>query len=273
LLAYRRRAGLKVAVHTHPDPAALTRHLSLDIERDDRSGAYRFYTQAAPPLPEESLLAGERFIDIILHSFSSGVGASCFDYWHSRSVPVHCEPLAADDEVYYPPSSPVPERHKITFIGGWWPFKGQQLDRYLKPILDRYRSDVAVFGRNWPYASRGELADEQFNPTVWGTSVNLTFHEPSQVQGVPVHVNERIFKLLACGAFVLSDNNLCLQEYFEPDEIVLCPTPEEMLDKIRHFLDHPEERRRLAEKGHQAVMRRHTYKIRAEKLLRALQSV
>lgn len=270
LRAYRRSTGMKVALHAHPDVRRLSAHLNLHFTENDSSHADRFYQQPPPPSPQEEVLAGEGFIDLILHPYSRVLTKLCFAYWLQQGLPVMEEPLAADTATYSKPYLPRLKRYAISYIGGWWPFKGQQLDRFLLPLKQHFNKELAVFGNGWPYSSEGFVSDRRYKQIVWMSKVNLVFHEPSQVQGLAVHVNERIFKLYALGAFAICDNNPCLREYFDEDALVICAEPEEMVAQCSYYLRHPAERRRIAAKGYQTVLQRHTYRDRARALLSAL---
>jgi hypothetical protein len=270
---YRKAKGLKVALHTHPDVARLAEHLHLYFEKNDPSSADGFYTQSLPPTAHEKILVDERFIDLILHCYSKTMTPLCFSYWTEQGIPVLEEPFAADDAVYHPSRLPRLSSHDITYIGGWWPFKGQQLDSYLAPMKQHYGSRLAVYGMGWPRLSEGHVSDRRFKKIAWKSKINLVFHEPSQVQGIPVHVNERIFKLYALGVFALCDNNPCLREYFEDDEVVLCRDPEDMIEKCAYYLSCTRQRAMIARKAHRAVLHKHTYTQRAATLLSTLKKI
>ena len=267
LLRYRKEHGLWVAMHANPDVRVLMQHLELSFIDGDVSLAGDFYTQKPPPTPVEAELVGKGFIDIILHNFSQMVSSTCFEYWRTNGIHVLEEPLAADTQIYRPAPFPKKKRYDISFVGGWWPFKGQQLDLYVEPLYQNYGNRLHIFGRGWTRYSKGHISDEDYMRTVWESKINLIFHEPSQVQGVPIHVNERIFKLGAMGAFAICDNNPSVYEYFDKDEITVARTPEEMVDLCRYYLRRPLARWKKARKLRRAILDRHTYHHRAKKLL------
>lgn len=270
LNSYRKTSGMKVALHTHPNVQKLMEKLNLKFEDGDPSNAERFYRQPPPPTQAEETLVSENFIDIILHPYSKNLTSICFDYWIDNSIKVMEEPLAADDTINKKTFFPRFKSYHITYIGGWWPFKGQQLDRHLVPLKEHFGDRLRIFGRKWPHLSEGYVADREYRTIVLRSKINLVFHEPSQVQEISVHVNERIFKLYGMGVFAICDNNSCLREYFEDDALVLCSGPEEMIDKCTFYLRNKRERKRIAKKGYNTVKNKHTYFIRAKTLLSAL---
>lgn len=270
LQRYRQRNGLRTALFTHPNVETIKKVISekLLFEDGDASNALHFYNQFPPPLKAEAELLDDRFIDLILHLFSAS-RADAFEYWRASGIPVLPMPLAADTTIYQP-SEAVEKDISISFIGGWWPFKGLQLDRFLKPMIEVFGDQLKIYGRNWPYHGAIPVSDLEYRSIIARSRICLNFHEPSQVQGIPLHVNERIFKLFAMSATVVSDNNSCIREYFSPSEAIVCNSPEEMISTCQRLLANPEECSEWAEKGHYAVRRRHTYLHRIEQILQAL---
>jgi spore maturation protein CgeB len=62
-----------------------------------------------------------------------------------------------------------------------------------------------------------------------------------------------------------------LAGYFEPDrEVLMYRSQDELVDKVRYALDHPEEAEKVREAGYQRALRDHTYQHRYEQLFAAL---
>ncbi|MBZ4659099.1 MAG: hypothetical protein JG766_1022 [Desulfacinum sp.] len=85
-------------------------------------------------------------------------------------------------------------------------------------------------------------------------------------------VSNRIFDALACRAFVLSDPMEEIDALFD-GAVATYETPEDLRARIRFFLDHPEERRTMAEKGYRIVTGEHTAEKRMEELLEILRKM
>lgn len=59
-----------------------------------------------------------------------------------------------------------------------------------------------------------------------------------------------------------------VEEFFELDKEIVCfDTKEEMLDNIRYYLAHEEERQRIAAAARARVLRDHTWSSRFKKML------
>jgi spore maturation protein CgeB len=75
-------------------------------------------------------------------------------------------------------------------------------------------------------------------------------------------VNKRSFELGAMGAFHLTDGPRAA-DYYEPGvECVTFRGPDDLLDKVRHYLPRPEERAAIARRGLLRAWRDHTYQKR-----------
>lgn len=75
-------------------------------------------------------------------------------------------------------------------------------------------------------------------------------------------VNKRTFELGAMGAFHLTDGPRAA-DYYEPGvECVTFRGPDDLLDKVRHYLGKPEERAEIARRGLVRAWRDHTYQKR-----------
>jgi len=84
-------------------------------------------------------------------------------------------------------------------------------------------------------------------------------------------VNQRVFDVPACGAFLLTDHRAQMERLFEPgSEVAVYGDPEEIPALVRHYLAHPEERARIAQAARKRVLAEHTYVIRMGQLLEVM---
>jgi len=84
-------------------------------------------------------------------------------------------------------------------------------------------------------------------------------------------LNQRVFDVPACGAFLLTDYRKQLENHFDLGREVVCyQDPAEALELGRYFLQHDRERRQIAQRGHRRVLAEHTYRHRLQRLLRQM---
>jgi spore maturation protein CgeB len=81
-------------------------------------------------------------------------------------------------------------------------------------------------------------------------------------------VNQRVFDVPACGAFLLTDYRAQMENLFEPGrEVAVYGDPAEIPDMARHYLAHPGERAKIVAAARQRVLAEHTYVTRMGQLL------
>lgn len=99
-------------------------------------------------------------------------------------------------------------------------------------------------------------------PLVFANSkINLNITLRSIQTGMPL----RVFDIMGCGGFLISNFQEDFLEYFEPDEdIVFYTSYEELLDKVEFYLSHDEIRQRIARNAYEKVAAEHTYLQRVE---------
>jgi len=82
-------------------------------------------------------------------------------------------------------------------------------------------------------------------------------------------INMRVFETLTTGSFLLTNWLPTLGELFEDGkDLVTYKTYDDMIEKTRYYLDHDDERIKIAESGYNKVIQNHTYKKRIETVLR-----
>lgn len=78
----------------------------------------------------------------------------------------------------------------------------------------------------------------------------------------------RVFDVLACGGFLVTQDSPELRSLFTPDEHLLAVnTPKEMHDAVAWALAHPEDARRIAQAGQAHVLAHHTLSHRLDDML------
>lgn len=84
-------------------------------------------------------------------------------------------------------------------------------------------------------------------------------------------IKARPFELSACGAFVVSGYADDLGSYYkENEEMVFYRNPAELPEKIKYYLAHDDERKKIAEAGHKRTASDHVYEKRFSKIFKEL---
>jgi len=80
--------------------------------------------------------------------------------------------------------------------------------------------------------------------------------------------NMRLYEATGCGALLVTDEKANLAELFEPErEVVTYRSPQEAVEKIRYYMDHPQEASAIALAGQARTLREHTYRHRMDELV------
>lgn len=93
-------------------------------------------------------------------------------------------------------------------------------------------------------------------------NLNLT------AKGIQSGASLRIFDVLGCGGFLLSNYQSELPQLFEVGrELVLFDSEADLLDKISYYLHHEDERREIATNGYQRIRQEYSYQARLALML------
>ncbi len=114
-----------------------------------------------------------------------------------------------------------------------------------------------------PMANHRGPADSGIDmPRIFKCSkINLNMTNKAMRSGIPL----RIFDILGCGGFLISNFQPEILDYFIPGEdIVLYDSIPDLLEKIRYYLEHDDERTRIAKNGYERVKHYHNYKHRLD---------
>jgi spore maturation protein CgeB len=159
----------------------------------------------------------------------------------------------------------------------------------------RYGCDVAMAGNCYYYRLRIIEALAGFDVKIWGGRTArwldhpmLRFHQRHYValeekakafRAAKIvlntmsnketdSVNCRLFEATGCGGFVLTEYRAEVADFFEPGrEVETFDSRADLVEKVKYYLAHPEQRKAIAEAGCRRAHRDHTYQIRLRRLL------
>jgi len=187
-------------------------------------------------------------------------------------------PLAADPFLHHPISLTAEDRKEygcdLVFIGNWRP-EHEELFAKLEGF------DLAIWGPDYwgKYTRRGSWVRSRWRGRPLMTGVEYSKAtvaakialDPIDPLNLPSH-NMRLFEVAACAVFSLVTRTEEVQTLFREGESVVCfESADELLDKVRYYLAHSDERQRIAERAYDHVVRGgHTYLDRAQALVREL---
>lgn len=149
----------------------------------------------------------------------------------------------------------IPDAQKtidVSFVGEVTKGKRQEYIRY----LEENGIAIAAFGNG---TKNGKVSFEKVVEIFNTSKINLSFTGTyaNDVYSFCSNINNRILQnkgkpieVALCGGFVLSEYVPSLERVFEPKSIDMFETKEELLEKIRYYLEHEEERQEMAMRSH-----------------------
>ena len=181
----------------------------------------------------------------------------CIKYLVEGGVPVFM-PEGANPEFHKP--YPVEKDIEVSFVG----------QRYgYRPILINFLRKrgipIQAFGRGW---ESGELTSEEMVMLYSRSKINLGFGGILHSRKI-VCLKGRDFEAPMSGGLYLTQYNHELEGCYEIGKEIVCyRNKEELVEKIRYLLDHPEEAEEIRQAGYKRALEDHTWEKRFEKIFR-----
>jgi len=179
-------------------------------------------------------------------------------------------PHSANSKYRYKPNSENKYIYDLCFIGAKLPKKVWFNNNIIKKLSKKY--NIGVFGTGWntgdnvlrgiskvarkfdlidiaKYADkhRSRLSEEEENYIYSNSKICLNFHERELDLSQPHHiVNQRTYKIAACGGFQIVDYVKNMHKYFDETEIVSVRLNiDDWYDKIDYYLNNESERKKI----------------------------
>jgi len=135
--------------------------------------------------------------------------------------------------------------------------------------LDLIAKEIPTF-KWWGYSIGNELTEDLFRTyqgEAWGldqykiySSSKIVVNRHGEIAAGYTN-NMRCFESTGCGAMLMTELSKNINDYFEVGkECVTYANKDDLIDKLKYYLAHDDERKIIAEAGHKRTMRDHTYK-------------
>ena len=122
-----------------------------------------------------------------------------------------------------------------------------RLERIAKSHTIRSLQDKPALWRIWDWSQRAAKWDKQRQ---------AQDNPPKQIKG-------RTFEVPACGGFLLTQPAEDLANYLKPgQDCATFETIDDLIDQVRYYLEHEDERQAIASQGYQRTLAEHTYAAR-----------
>jgi spore maturation protein CgeB len=230
-------------------------------------------------------------VKIVAHyDFVFTLERNCIDFYRGLGCPeVHYLPFAAHLEHYRPTTTRSSVNREVSFIGSaYW----NRVNFFREILPDLMNYNTVINGIWWDRLPEAPLYGDRIEIGKWmspqetavaysGSKIVINLHRShidevvnNNTLSIPaVSPNPRTFEIAATGTLQLVDARDDMGSFYKPDEeIVTFASPQEMMDKIRYYLTHEEERRAIALRAFERTLKDHTYAKRIFQMLAIIYS-
>ena len=247
----------KIAIHVNPYGDKLEPFFGVDI--NEPKNAIEWTVKQNP--------------DVV---FGYGLDADGKTYWknwvNELGIKFVGLPTAGDATLYYPDARN--NNYKLAFLGGRWPYKANNIDKWVVPLIRKAGDKIAISGwGGWQGFKqyRGPLPDSDPG-RVFLSSANVCpcVCEPHTTR-YGIDIPERFFKVALCGSLPILDHIHGFDRYCT--NYVMANNPDQYVQLALNYgcnPDYIDQGRELALKIREEVISKHTYHNRMSNLCGAL---
>lgn len=193
---------------------------------------------------------GPKDIQLTHGGWADGFGTDCG---------VHSVLVSADVTKYFYSEPNEKYNVNIAYVGGYWPFKGRNLDKYILSLTyPTTKWSVRLFGSGWNVVNGlGRISDEEAAKYYRNAMIIPHVVEPhcgDVYQDLPL----RYFQVPACGGFAISCPCVGIRDVFDETELVVAENPQDFFDKIVYYLNNPKETEPFRFNAMKKVYQNHT---------------
>lgn len=186
-----------------------------------------------------------------------------WENWQKHGMRLESLPEACDTARYYTEEESAKNKAtEVVFVGGYREYKEPVYAEYLWP----YESQLEVYGYNeWPRCYEGYAGNDNERFLYRAAKVVPAIGEPfASLIGT---FYERPFKVAGSGGLAITDVAPAYRELFDDDEFLMPRTTDEYHEMMRKALSDDDWNLQWREREHKAVLAKHTYRHRAQKIL------
>lgn len=180
------------------------------------------------------------------------------------------------DPQYYSPVAIVANGYpkKLSYFPNH--FRFQSMKSLIKPLIEN-NIKINFYGNNWSDMETllgVEVPKEWIRGYIDYTIANKVYSSSDIIiglQNLPTQLTQRTYEVLGSGGFLLTNNTREVNQVFKAGrDLISSSTPEETVELVNYFLQHPKERERIQKYGLETVQK-HSYKERAVYILKILE--
>ena len=163
-------------------------------------------------------------------------------------------PFAVDSQYFVP--RPVDPEYKcdVAVIGHPRPDRFEITNKLIEDF------DTILYGTNWPSHTKGVVSGEEWFKAAYSTRCLVNF--PRTGAG-NINIKAGVFEAVSTGRLLFTSYFEEMSKYFEyGKEIVGYDGTDDLINKIRYYLDNPQEADKIMKAGQDRCLRDHTWSAR-----------
>lgn len=204
---------------------------------------------------------------------SMGIKAAHLDFAFHESIHHQIKPLAkysCDIAVVANAYPNFLEEHPEVF-------RSSSLKTLIRPLI-RKGIRIDFWGRNWEKMSKyigREIPPNWIHGYLDYTEAYKVYSSAKVVIGLQnceSQLTQRTYEILGSGGFLLTSDTPAVRDKFKPGrDLIVSSSPKETLEKVKYYLNHDSERKKIQINGKKAV-KNDSFRHRAERMLEVLKS-
>jgi spore maturation protein CgeB len=196
-----------------------------------------------------------RYFDLCWTSTEDALKKYCVE----GALPIYL-PEGANPDLHRP--FDIEKTVDVSFVGQCYGRRPEIIQR-----LERQGIHVETYGHGWP---NGHLDMEEMIRIYSKSRINLGFGGVGSLSDTWC-LKGRDFEVPMSGGLYLTEHHAELARWYDPEsEIVTYRDFDDLVQKIRYLLSHPEEAQQIRDRGFQRSRREHTWEMRFEKIFRLM---
>ena len=229
-------------------PRIASRYSLIIISENYPQGVWRWWNWDQIRTPKVFFAIDTHLVNFLPWIQSAGIGAIAFNNRDDiAKYPVRGFWLPyASSSIHHMTNEIVPKTHDVLFVGGSTPERKELCARFSIPM-------VSAFGPEYVRTMK---------------SAKICFNK-----SISYDLNSKYFEIMGSGTFMLTNYNQSVVDIIPEVEACMYRSDDEIGDKIKYFLEHEEERERIAAKLLSIVKEHHTWESRCRTILSAVGAV
>lgn len=222
--------------------------------------------QIASRLPIDRTYKGYDFIMSSLPSF--------VEFFKLKGIESHYVKLAFDESILEKNKSSKRDI-PLSFVGSFFSTHSEE-NQMLEDVSNQVQIDF--WGHNTEILGKNSNILKTYHGEAWGNdmfkilgrSIVTINRHPKSFAGDYAN-NMRLYEATGMGAMLLTDKKKNIFDLFYEDEIVVYENENDLVEKVKYYIENPREAEIIAKRGQIKTLREHTYINRVEEILKLIE--